>query len=213
MAEREEPAAPPDDNGRSTAAPIIIPLILGSALLFVAVLGAYVCSHNASESARRAAEADAGRAMSAFEKLWEEKNYPAAEREAARAAGILDVAKRTPGLDKLLAAALRGQAMAILRQGDRARMEAALACLDRSLEISPADAVWVYQRAVVLSELGRNREALEGFSQTIELNQFHAAAYAARARLYRQEGNELAAEKDLNRARQLGYAEKPGGNN
>lgn len=82
--------------------------------------------------------------------------------------------------------------------------EQILADLDRALDYNPRMAVALYNKGVLLMQLGAYAEALDDFTRAIELNPSLGAAYFNRGYILFSRGNREEAVKDLSRAGQLG---------
>jgi tetratricopeptide (TPR) repeat protein len=80
----------------------------------------------------------------------------------------------------------------------------ALADYDAYLKLDPFNAnVW-YESGMIQRSMNRNQEAIQSLTKAIQLNPRIGVAYIERARAQAQSGNKGAAQKDYQRAQQMG---------
>ncbi len=92
------------------------------------------------------------------------------------------------------------RANAHLARGDHA---AALAEVERALELDPDDAIAWTSRGVILGDRGDLADAIVAFGRAIELDPESVQTLRNRATAYRDHGNALAAANDIDRAIEL----------
>jgi tetratricopeptide (TPR) repeat protein len=97
-----------------------------------------------------------------------------------------------------------GDASEYARRGAalRARLELdqALQAFNRACELAPDNADYLYQRALLYSQLKQSGPALADLDRTIQLDPHHVAALLARAGYRTQSGDKAGAEADLDAA-------------
>lgn len=81
----------------------------------------------------------------------------------------------------------------------------ALADYTKYLKYNPYNAEVWYESGMILRSKGRNQEAIERLSRSIQLKPTLGLAYLERARAYMQMGNRAAAQQDYQRAQQMGF--------
>jgi tetratricopeptide (TPR) repeat protein len=85
------------------------------------------------------------------------------------------------------------------------KLSAALTDIERLICHTHSDwAPAFYNKAVLLTAMGRKKEAIDVYTKAIELDAHLAPAYYNRALLYLELGKQTEAEKDLSRAGELG---------
>lgn len=102
----------------------------------------------------------------------------------------------------------------VIVDGDAAALNAEAAMLsdriltdlDRALDRNPRMAVALYNKGVLLMQLGAYSDAIDDFTRAIELNPDLGAAYYNRGYIHFSRGNRTEALRDLSRAGQLGVS-------
>lgn len=84
------------------------------------------------------------------------------------------------------------------------QLDNALADYDEYLKSNPYNADVLYESGMILRSKGRNQEAIDRLSKSIQYNPNLGIAYLERARAYMQAGNRAAAQQDYQRAQQMG---------
>ncbi len=195
MAEAEDPRGELLSPGMT----LLVPVIIGVAVLLVAV----VASHRflASEEAKRGRQKliQARDLLRECLSQTEREEYEAAEKTASRAVLL------APELHT--AYFFRGKARANLGQ-----FKEAIADYSESIRRNP-DKEDTYQdyfaRGKAHLQLSMLELAERDFSKALAVQKYFGEALVARALVRKQLGNESGAEDDLKRARQLGTAVKP----
>jgi len=87
------------------------------------------------------------------------------------------------------------------------RWKEALERINLVLSSYPDSSEGLQKRALCLSNLNRNAEAVKDYSRLIELHADVASWYRQRAELYKRLGNTQAAEQDLQKVKTLDQGE------
>lgn len=173
---------------------IAIPLILGSAVLVVAILASHrLVSHQREEDARQRLEEARGLLRESLDQM-KNGNYTAAEHAANAAVDLVP--------DLAIAYIFRAESRTHLN-----RLQEAVADYTRSLdlEVDPMDVYNAcYGRGVAHAQLGLHEEAVKDFSRALELQPHRAEGYISRAASRKRLGDAEGSEQDLQRARELG---------
>ncbi len=105
----------------------------------------------------------------------------------------------------VVAAPSRDQAWRICQDPARGlgAVEACTALLSTGEESSQRQAYLHYNRGLALSRRGRTQEAIADFDATLQRDPSFALAYYQRGLIYQSQGQQVRAEFDLLRARQL----------
>lgn len=175
---------------------ILIPLIIGAALLVVGIKLShrFVTARQQNET-REHLEKARGLLRKSLDSL-REKDYPAAESWAGQAVALV------PDLATGYVFRAEGRA-------GQGKQKSALADYTRALQLDPdtMDAYNAfYGRGQVHARLGMHNEAVEDFSAALKLQPHRAEGYLSRAAARKRLGDMDGYERDLRRAKELGLS-------
>jgi len=203
-------ASPPADSPDllTPGTSIIIPLILGCAVLGVAVLMAYMFARNQEEIAAREHAEKSRIALKQCLEAMKRQEYTtaaAAAEESIRLAEMAAEASQSADIE-LLATAYLFRAEARAGIGSTETLKAAAEDYTHCITFDPSNEdkfLAFYGRGQVRFRLGHTEAAEVDFSEALKINRYSAAVHRARAFARRRLHDLKGAEEDARRAREL----------
>jgi len=183
----------------SPSASILIPLILGSAILCVAAVASYRYVESREEERARTHLGEARDALKQCLDMMEKRRYADAERLSTQAIELVP--------DLHTAYFFRGKARMALKKN-----EEAVSDFTRGIELNPnpKDTYYdYYHRGLVLYRLHMDPQAERDFTEALQLQKHSAQAYRARALARQRMGDQTGYEEDVQQALKLGTQVEP----
>ncbi len=210
-AESEKSRLPvePGQEQLLTGVSLVIPLVIGCAIVGVAVLIGYTFARKQEESFSRKQAAKARVALRRSLEAMKKRDYVASETAATTAINLAESITYTGGLSDsdLKSTAYLFRAEARSGRGTRESLEAACEDYTRCLHLNPDQDnrfMAFYGRGQVLYRLGDFEGAEKNFTDALAINRYSATVYGARALARRKLGKTGKAGQDEKRALELG---------